>query len=127
LQLDTAALGPSGLQQPTALLCPFLRLKLRQICAQQRWCTIIAETTQTQYCNKTTTCSVVPAAEQSSSFGNLIQDELQLLGGTSPVVFGCETLETGEIFSQEADGIMGLGNSEVSVINQVCQSAILSV
>lgn len=69
----------------------------------------------------------MPAAEQSSSFGNLIQDELQLLGGTSPVVFGCETLETGEIFSQEADGIMGLGNSEVSVINQVCQSAILSV
>lgn len=58
-------------------------------------------------------------AEQSSSSGNLIQDELQLLGGTSPVVFGCETLETGEIFSQEADGIMGLGNSEVSVINQL--------
>lgn len=59
------------------------------------------------------------AAEQSSSSGNLIQDELQLLGGTSPVVFGCETRETGEIFSQEADGIMGLGNSKVSVINQV--------
>ena len=40
------------------------------------------------------------------------------------MVFGCETLETGEIFSQEADGIMGLGNSEVSVINQVCQFAM---
>lgn len=65
----------------------------------------------------------MPAAEQSSSSGNLIQDELQLLGGTSPVVFGCETRETGEIFSQEADGIMGLGNSEVSVINQVGHSS----
>ena len=35
------------------------------------------------------------------------------------VVFGCETRETGEIFNQEADGILGLGNSEISVINQV--------
>lgn len=35
------------------------------------------------------------------------------------VVFGCETKETGEIFNQEADGILGLGNSEVSMVNQV--------
>lgn len=59
------------------------------------------------------------AAEQSSSAGRLIQDEMQLLSGGFPVVFGCETKETGEIYSQEADGIMGLGNSDVSVINQV--------
>ena len=48
-----------------------------------------------------------------------MQDNLQLWGGGFPVVFGCETQETGEIFSQEADGIMGLGNSAVSVVNQV--------
>ena len=59
------------------------------------------------------------AAEQSSSAGVLIQDKLQLLDGGFPVVFGCETRETGEIFSQEADGIMGLGNSAVSLVNQV--------
>ena len=35
------------------------------------------------------------------------------------VVFGCETKETGEIYNQEADGILGLGNSEVSMVNQV--------
>ena len=63
------------------------------------------------------------AAEQSSSAGVLIQDKLQLLGGGFPVVFGCETRETGEIFSQEADGIMGLGKSAVSVVNQVGCSA----
>ena len=44
---------------------------------------------------------------------------MQLLAGGFPVVFGCETQETGEIYSQEADGIMGLGNSAVSVVNQV--------
>ena len=65
------------------------------------------------------------AAEQSSSAGGLIQDNLQLLGGGFPVVFGCETRETGEIFSQEADGIMGLGQSEVSVINQVRHTCAL--
>ena len=38
-----------------------------------------------------------------------------------PVVFGCETRETGEIFNQEADGILGLGNSPISLVNQVGQ------
>jgi hypothetical protein len=41
------------------------------------------------------------------------------------VVFGCETKETGEIYNQEADGILGLGNSEVSLVNQVRQVAQL--
>lgn len=59
------------------------------------------------------------AAEQSTSAGMLLVDNLWL--GESPVsvVFGCETRETGEIYNQEADGIVGLGNSEISVINQV--------
>ncbi len=45
-------------------------------------------------------------------------DQLQLRDGGVEVVFGCETKETGEIFNQEADGILGLGNSEVSMVNQ---------
>ena len=59
------------------------------------------------------------AAEQSSSSGMLVSDLLQLRDGGVEVVFGCETKETGEIFNQEADGILGLGNSEVSLVNQV--------
>ena len=59
------------------------------------------------------------AAEQSSSAGLLMGDQLQLRDGGVDVVFGCETKETGEIYNQEADGILGLGNSEVSMVNQV--------
>ena len=73
-------------------------------------------TSHTVYQTNTCVCAV---AEHSSSAGQLIQDEMQLLAGGFPVVFGCETRETGEIYSQEADGIMGLGNSAVSVMNQV--------
>jgi len=29
-------------------------------------------------------------------------------------VFGCTTLETGMIYSQEADGLMGLGNGDAT-------------
>ncbi|KAL3138709.1 hypothetical protein ABBQ32_006464 [Trebouxia sp. C0010 RCD-2024] len=64
-------------------------------------------------------------AEHSSSAGGLVQDNLQLLDGGFPVVFGCETRETGEIFSQEADGIMGLGNSPVSVMNQLARAGTI--
>jgi hypothetical protein len=48
-----------------------------------------------------------------------MQDQLQLDDGGVDVVFGCETKETGEIFHQEADGILGLGNSAVSLVNQL--------
>ena len=66
------------------------------------------------------------AAEQSSSAGILIQDKMQLGQGGVDIVFGCETKETGEIFNQEADGIMGLGNSEVSIVNQVIRVLTIS-
>ncbi|KAG7674709.1 putative Aspartic proteinase 39 [Nannochloris sp. 'desiccata'] len=60
-------------------------------------------------------------AEQSSSSGILLEDEVSLHdGGPSvPVIFGCETKETGEIFKQRADGLFGLGNSDASLVNQL--------
>lgn len=65
-------------------------------------------------------------AEQSSSAGVLVEDKMQLGDGGMDVVFGCETKETGEIFNQEADGIMGLGNSEVSVVNQLAGQGVIN-
>ena len=67
------------------------------------------------------------AAEQSSSAGLLVADQLHVGDGSVEVVFGCETKETGEIYNQEADGILGLGNSEVSLINQVRTVTVPSV
>jgi hypothetical protein len=60
-------------------------------------------------------------AEQSSSSGILLEDEVSLHDGGPgvPVIFGCETRETGEIFKQRADGLFGLGNSDASVVNQL--------
>lgn len=37
------------------------------------------------------------------------------------------TQETGEIYNQAADGILGLGNSPVSMVNQVQHEAALLV
>eukprot|EP00884_Botryococcus_braunii_P019358 jgi/Botrbrau1/6105/Bobra.331_2s0002.1 len=65
-------------------------------------------------------------AEQSSSAGVLLVDNLLLGDASVNVVFGCETKETGEIYNQEADGIFGLGNSEISIINQLASRGVIS-
>lgn len=38
----------------------------------------------------------------------------------APIIFGCETRETGEIYKQRADGLFGLGNSDASGAALVC-------
>jgi len=60
-------------------------------------------------------------AERSSASGDLILDQIQLGGDLGGVdfVFGCTTSESGTILSQEADGLMGLGNGVVSLPMQL--------
>lgn len=63
-------------------------------------------------------------AENSSSRGSLVEDVLGLKNPDiqSPpakIIFGCENLESGDLYAQTADGIMGLGNAEIAIHNQV--------
>eukprot|EP00890_Picochlorum_soloecismus_P005382 jgi/Picsp_1/5845/NSC_03204-R1_pepsin-type aspartyl protease len=64
------------------------------------------------------------STKQSSSSGILLQDVMSIHDGGDllPITFGCETRETGEIFKQRADGLFGLGNSDVSVVNQLVKT-----
>jgi hypothetical protein len=39
------------------------------------------------------------------------------------VVFGCENAETGEIYKQRVDGVLGMGNNVNSLPRQVCGSS----
>lgn len=62
-------------------------------------------------------------AEMSTSEG-LLGDDLVSFGNVSTLgperlVFGCETLESGDIYDQKADGIMGLGRGPLSIVDQL--------
>jgi hypothetical protein len=57
----------------------------------------------------------------SSSEGWLVQDKLRFPDNGSSIdfVFGCENKETGAIFKQQVDGVLGMGNNENSFPRQV--------
>lgn len=62
-------------------------------------------------------------AEMSSSKGVLGKD---LIGfgqdsqlAPQDLLFGCETSETGDLYLQHADGIMGLGRGPLSIVDQL--------
>ncbi|KAA8537821.1 hypothetical protein F0562_027599 [Nyssa sinensis] len=69
-------------------------------------------------------------AEMSSSSGVLGEDVISF-GNESElvpqrVVFGCENMETGALYSQRADGIMGLGRGHLGVVNQLVKMGVIS-
>ncbi|KAM5576706.1 aspartic proteinase 36-like [Rosa sericea] len=69
-------------------------------------------------------------AEMSSSSGVLGEDLISF-GNRSDLkpqraVFGCENVETGDLFSQAADGIMGLGRGDLSVVDQLVGKGVIS-
>ncbi|KAI4339823.1 hypothetical protein MLD38_024723 [Melastoma candidum] len=64
-------------------------------------------------------------AEMSSSSGVLGTDIISF-GNSSELspqraMFGCETAESGDLYSQRADGIMGLGRGQLSIVDQLVQ------
>ncbi|KAJ9186804.1 hypothetical protein P3X46_002337 [Hevea brasiliensis] len=69
-------------------------------------------------------------AEMSSSSGVLAEDVISF-GNESELtpkhaVFGCENVETGDLLSQRADGIMGLGRGRLSVVDQLVEKDVIS-
>ncbi|CAA3013199.1 aspartic ase 2 [Olea europaea subsp. europaea] len=69
-------------------------------------------------------------AEMSSSSGVLGQDIVSF-GNQSELppqraVFGCENVETGDLYSQHADGIMGLGHGDLSIVDQLVDKGVIS-
>ncbi|KAF8377612.1 hypothetical protein HHK36_030994 [Tetracentron sinense] len=69
-------------------------------------------------------------AEMSSSSGVLGEDIISF-GNESELVpqravFGCENVETGDLYSQHADGIIGLGRGQLSVVDQLVDKGVIS-
>ncbi|KAK8693128.1 hypothetical protein V6N13_070722 [Hibiscus sabdariffa] len=98
----------------------------------------LSSTYQPVKCNLDCTCDTDRAqciyerqyAEMNSSSGVLGEDVMSF-GNQSElvpqrVVFGCENEETGDIYSQHADGIMGLGRGDLSVVDQLVGKGVIS-
>lgn len=69
-------------------------------------------------------------AEMSSSSGVLGEDVISF-GSESELVpqhavFGCENMETGDLYTQRADGIIGLGRGRLSVMDQLVDKGVIS-
>ncbi|KAJ9521793.1 hypothetical protein QJQ45_024661 [Haematococcus lacustris] len=76
-------------------------------------------------------------AERSSSEGFMLEDVMRFLDvegsvasdSIAPevrVVFGCEYTETGEIYRQVADGILGMGNNDNALQSQLVQRNVIA-
>ncbi|KAK9670310.1 hypothetical protein RND81_13G193200 [Saponaria officinalis] len=69
-------------------------------------------------------------AEMSSSSG-ILGEDLISFGNMSELtsqraVFGCENAETGDLYSQHADGIMGLGRGDLSIVDQLVEKGVIN-
>ncbi|KAL9229805.1 hypothetical protein vseg_005234 [Gypsophila vaccaria] len=69
-------------------------------------------------------------AEMSSSSG-ILGEDLISFGNMSQItsqraVFGCENAETGDLYSQHADGIMGLGRGDLSIVDQLVDKSVIN-
>lgn len=69
-------------------------------------------------------------AEMSSSSGVLGEDMVSFgvdsALGPQRAVFGCENSETGDLYHQHADGIMGLGRGQLSIMDQLVQRGVIA-
>ncbi|PHT55323.1 hypothetical protein CQW23_03809 [Capsicum baccatum] len=98
----------------------------------------MSRTYQSVKCDKASPCDLKRQqciyerlyAEISSRFGLLGEDILSFGNlselGPQRAVFGSEIAETGDIYTQRADGIMGLGRGDVSIVDQLVEKHVIS-
>lgn len=63
--------------------------------------------------------------EGASLLWLLTSHTLPSVAAVVPVVFGCELQETGELYRQNADGLMGLGLSQISIPTQLAAAGAI--
>ncbi|KAG9440280.1 hypothetical protein H6P81_020445 [Aristolochia fimbriata] len=98
----------------------------------------LSSTYQQVMCNVDCTCDDLRRvciyerqyAEQSSSSGVLANDIISFgkesALGPQRAVFGCENAETGDLYSQHADGIIGLGSGPLSIMDQLVEKGVIT-
>ncbi|RWW04072.1 hypothetical protein BHE74_00023820, partial [Ensete ventricosum] len=111
--------------------CPF-------VCYNVRFQPDLSSTYEPVKCNDDCTCDKEQKqcvyesqySEMSSSSGVLGEDLISF-GKESELkpqraVFGCANSETGNLFNQHADGIIGLGRGELSIMDQLVDKGVIT-
>ncbi|GJP74502.1 hypothetical protein CLOP_g5071 [Closterium sp. NIES-67] len=85
-----------------------------------------ADKCPTWECESESVCSYERHYAENSSSSGLIVSDMAWFGNTSNipptrVLFGCETSETGDIYSQQADGILGMGRGPLGLVTQLVE------
>lgn len=63
----------------------------------------------------------------STERSNISQNSTAAISSTQyRIIFGCEARETGDIYSQKADGIMGIGRGAVSLPSQLAMQGVMA-
>lgn len=78
-------------------------------------------------CGPNQVCSYARHYAEDSTSSGVIASDLASFGDASTIaptriLFGCETSETGDLYSQRADGIIGMGKGQLSIMNQLVGS-----
>ncbi|KAL3702021.1 hypothetical protein R1sor_020043 [Riccia sorocarpa] len=81
---------------------------------------------QTGLCDKDKQCKYERQYAESSKSSGVLGKDIVGFGSNSKIgspklMFGCENDETGDLFYQKADGIMGLGRGPLSIVDQLVQ------
>ncbi|GAQ80451.1 Eukaryotic aspartyl protease family protein [Klebsormidium nitens] len=68
-------------------------------------------------------------AEMSSTSGLVATDVIDFFAhhtlGEPRIMFGCELIETGDLYTQQADGITGLGRGHFSIVTQMANQGAM--